>query len=481
MNNDYIIRYTFKNDSSGVNIRNEATGLYDAELVNGASIVADANSRIPSIKYLKLNIGTGNYVKFNKFSIENTGLSFVLWVKNNASSFLFNIRDSNTSKQIFIYNNGTHIIINVTGGINISIPLNITDGNWHHLVWTIDNSFPVVYKIYHNGTLLTTLTAGINAGVVYPELGTRLYYNIGCYGDSGDGSYIMNGGVDDFRVYKRVITSEEVGYIYNDNSKYIYNNNHNYQLAYKVTSANILSRALTLLISGGTKVYDGSTAVYNLGFSISGIILQDQISISSYIINYVTPKAGNQIIDISNMNIVGVDYYNYTLLPYDTYIGRIDKKQLLINTNNLSKVYDTVALDTYYSDANGFVNNESYIHLSGELKWTVTNTNIDNINNINKGVVNYVVVGYGLSTTIIYSYDSIKWYNAANNPFGNYCMHITKNNTRWVAVGEGNNSIAYSNNGISWTGIGNHIFSVYGLTIIWTGTMFYAGGQGNNT
>ena len=38
-----------------------------------------------------------------------------------------------------------------------------------------------------------------------------------------------------------------------------------------------------MLISGGTKVYDGSTAVYNLGFSISGIILQDQISISSYI------------------------------------------------------------------------------------------------------------------------------------------------------------------------------------------------------
>ena len=52
----------------------------------------------------------------------------------------------------------------------------------------------------------------------------------------------------------------------------MYNNNNNYQLTYKVTQANILSRALTLLISGGTKVYDGSTAVYNLGFSISGII-----------------------------------------------------------------------------------------------------------------------------------------------------------------------------------------------------------------
>jgi hypothetical protein len=62
-NDDAIIRYTFKNDSSGVNIKNNATGLYDAQLVNGASIVADANSRIPGETYLKLLQSSSTYVR----------------------------------------------------------------------------------------------------------------------------------------------------------------------------------------------------------------------------------------------------------------------------------------------------------------------------------------------------------------------------------------------------------------------------------
>ena len=36
---------------------------------------------------------------------------------------------------------------------------------------------------------------------------------------------------------------------------------------------------------------------------------------------------------------------------------------------------------------------------------------------------------------------------------------------RWVAVGQGPNSIAYSNDGINWTGIGNSIFSNNGFGV----------------
>jgi hypothetical protein len=47
---------------------------------------------------------------------------------------------------------------------------------------------------------------------------------------------------------------------------------------------------------------------------------------------------------------------------------------------------------------------------------------------------------------------------------------------RWVAVGEGTNSLAYSDDGYTWTGLGQYIL-LKGRTVTWNGSFFLAGGE----
>ena len=44
---------------------------------------------------------------------------------------------------------------------------------------------------------------------------------------------------------------------------------------------------------------------------------------------------------------------------------------------------------------------------------------------------------------------------------------------RWVAVGQGTNTIAYSNNGLTWIGLGTstNFFTNFGADIYWNGSM----------
>jgi hypothetical protein len=58
---------------------------------------------------------------------------------------------------------------------------------------------------------------------------------------------------------------------------------------------------------------------------------------------------------------------------------------------------------------------------------------------------------------------------------------VAWNGTRWVAVGQGTNSIAYSADGITWTGLGTGTFSTYGVGVAWNGTRWVAVGRGTNS
>ncbi len=53
---------------------------------------------------------------------------------------------------------------------------------------------------------------------------------------------------------------------------------------------------------------------------------------------------------------------------------------------------------------------------------------------------------------------------------------------KFIAGGQGTNSMAYSNDGNTWVGLGNTIFTANGNGIVWTGSRFLALGRGiNNT
>ena len=51
---------------------------------------------------------------------------------------------------------------------------------------------------------------------------------------------------------------------------------------------------------------------------------------------------------------------------------------------------------------------------------------------------------------------------------------VAYGNNRFIAVGEGTNTIAYSDDGMNWVGLGNSVFSTAGYAIIWNGERWVA-------
>ena len=194
---------------------------FDGTLMNGATVVVDAGSRVAGNPYLKIlnSFATSpentKYAKFSPVSIPSGGMSFSMWVKHTIISagyavFFVNIRKSGLN-EIFLALNQSNVLCAQTSGSLITVPGyggTITNGNWHHLVWTISASG--LYNFYLNNSLISTNQSG------HPGAGLRDFYNIGSYGDTGDVNYAINGGVDNFKIFTRELTALEVTAEYNN-------------------------------------------------------------------------------------------------------------------------------------------------------------------------------------------------------------------------------------------------------------------------
>ena len=88
----------------------------------------------------------------------------------------------------------------------------------------------------------------------------------------------------------------------------------------------------------------------------------------------------------------------------------------------------------------------------------------------------WVAVGNG-TNSIAYSNDGITWTGVTlKNIFSTIGFGVAWNGIMWVAVGQGTHSIAYSYDGITWTGLGTSIFSTRGTGVAWNGKMWVAVG-----
>jgi len=259
----------------------------------------------------------------------------------------------------------------------------------------------------------------------------------------------------------------------------------NYQVQSPILGR-LYQRGLIPNYYGGDKTYDGTIDIYRFSVTLSGIlsgILRgDDITLSSYIAYYNSPNAGYQLITLSNFVFGGKDIYNYTInQTLNKNYGYISPKNLLIYYNPYTKVYDGLPYNKYSVSYIGFILGESNINLSGSLIYAVSlNTNNDLRNSIINGSVNYLIGGNKKNIyTIGYSYDGLAWFNGAN-PFSSNCVSFSSDSTKWIAVGDGTNSVAYSYNGKNWTGVPN-IFTICGNGISNYGGKWFAVGQGTNT
>ena len=140
-----------------------------------------------------------------------------MWVKHttlvaNTYPIYFSIRGNGNNLEMGLANPTPEWYV-IVGGAVIKVDgtvSTITNGNWHHLVWTISSSG--MFNMYLDGSLRKTQQS------TYPTTGLRTAYNIGTYNNTGDPNYLINGGIDNFKLFTRELTASEVTAEYNNNT-----------------------------------------------------------------------------------------------------------------------------------------------------------------------------------------------------------------------------------------------------------------------
>lgn len=215
-NDSTLFMYYKLDDSNNNYILNNATNQYDSYLFNGATI--STNSYVGTGSLL-LN-GNNQYLSIGSFIVSSSsGLSFSFWFKANTSGmysrfFEFGNGNGGQSNTIYlsIYDttrmqyriNGSQEIVTVT----TSTITNINNNTWYHCVWILPPTGNG--NIYMNGVLANTSNFGVPA--------TNIDRNINSLGKSNWGDPYFIGQIDDFRGYSKVLSYQDVIYLYNINS-----------------------------------------------------------------------------------------------------------------------------------------------------------------------------------------------------------------------------------------------------------------------
>ena len=178
-----------------------------------------------TIRQIKYFAKPEQFVSLPSFWSGYNGLSFSMWFKlnntSNVSPYLTHFFEFGSSfagiqtryDSISINYNTHSIRPNIYIGSNaytLPLDLSMNDNVWRHLTWTIDKNG--YWKIYINGRLTKTESK------IYPSNIQRYSNYLGKVNEINT-AYNLNGGLDDFRMYKSVLTDQEVMALYKESNK----------------------------------------------------------------------------------------------------------------------------------------------------------------------------------------------------------------------------------------------------------------------
>jgi len=154
--------------------------------------------------------GSNGYINLgNDSRLDFTGaFSIACWVKVavDASGYIIskNISSAADNQYAIWYNISTKKFTTIMDGVNGATSDAISLDTWYHLVFVMDDS--AVERFYLNGvasgtTNSTTFTTSTNYDV---NIGRRHPNN-----------FYLAGNIDDFRIYNRALTTDEIAIIYN--------------------------------------------------------------------------------------------------------------------------------------------------------------------------------------------------------------------------------------------------------------------------
>lgn len=443
---------------STVQIANFASclGKYDATVV-GPSAVLDIST----------NLGTSD-LSLNQSYVLNTntytmptftsggGISFTGWFYPTATSTLptpiFDI-STNSSGHIVLYMMGTNPVL--TGsyyGNTVSTSFAVSPvlvNQWNFFCYTVECSgvSMVVQNIYLNGNLANSVSGGtfVQNGQF---LTTRIGYGTGTYAN------YFTGRVDDFRAYKRVVTTMECNVLWG------YNYGSNTLLA-----PTIGTMTLGTLASSSAPFYFGSTGIYNY-FLVSRT--------PAFPSNTFLTVSASSLVPVNATTYVWTDptfalniVYTYTFTPY------------VSTTSGPAVTFANIVVYTPPTAITGltFTNatNTSFVLTwSGGVAAAATTTFTVNgtvTTPASLGTGTASITGITTPATVVMTITNVMGTVTAT-------LKVPKPGKTIVAFGYGNGSIIYTNDGINWA----WALQYTGQTaagIIWTGTKYLAIFGGN--
>ena len=215
INNSLVLCLPFNGNST-----DESGNGYNGS-VGGSSLITDRFGHANSAFAFD---GITNYISLAKLLPDQSTLSISAWINptGNTTNYGYVFFDGNANcgndLGLVYWNNTIRIVATKSGailnGINGSaqatLPSNSFNG-WFHIVWTMTSTQS---KIYLNGNLASTINiSGSNVGYHFTP-------TLGCFNDGGGApcgsskASFYKGGIDDIRVYNRLLSPSEVSLLY---------------------------------------------------------------------------------------------------------------------------------------------------------------------------------------------------------------------------------------------------------------------------
>jgi hypothetical protein len=258
-------------------------------LVNSGSATYDNANYKVGTGSLYLN-GSSQYVSIplslNPYNIwYNNGISISFW-------FRYSATPAGTSYNLFSFGDGavgtigtnifrawlepvniirSQIIINTSTNVFYDIPTAYTANSWCHYLWTVSTTG--VWSFYINGVYINPVKTQLVPNTTW----TRLYMGRGVWSTN---DYPI-GNIDDFRIYNRVLSQDEVSILYNGPNMAL--------------TINTLSAQTTNLL--GLYTFESNT---NLGLDTSG--QGNNLTNYNVTIDTTNYKIGNSSIFFSSTN-----------------------------------------------------------------------------------------------------------------------------------------------------------------------------------
>lgn len=171
------------------------TGIQQFLTADGDQIIIPANADFNS------TVGTISFwIRSNTESVPGPG---------NEGAMIFDRRTS--AGTVIVLNDGGAIFVQCAGGANSFSTGYIPDLNWHHVVVTYDQSASGAISIYIDGTFWAT---SLNTSAWSWPADQQIEL-----GKSHDGYWKrLDAGLDEFRLYNRILTDAEIGQLYTNDA-----------------------------------------------------------------------------------------------------------------------------------------------------------------------------------------------------------------------------------------------------------------------